>query len=102
MNANETAELAEPLKEKSALWNFPIQIQMRHRAGRPDDIERSITGNLIDDADIAAAGVFCFGQIHRVAIAACCSRPGIESKGGQKTYRKNSSNEYMHPPPTLL
>jgi hypothetical protein len=39
IKANETAELAEALKEKGALRNFPIQIQMRHGAGHPDDIE---------------------------------------------------------------
>ena len=60
IKANEPAELAEALKEKRALRYFPIQIEMRHGAGRPDNIERSVTCNLIGDTNIAAARVLCF------------------------------------------
>jgi len=62
IKANEPAELAEALKEEGALRYFPIQIQVRHGARRPDNIEWSVTCNLIGDADIAAAGVLCSGQ----------------------------------------
>src|SRR5262249_42890168 len=47
IKANETAELAEALEEKGALRYFPIEIEMRHGAGRPNDVEWSITGDLI-------------------------------------------------------
>src|SRR5258705_48429 len=43
---NQATKFAEPLEEKSALRDLPIQVQMRHRPRRPDHVERPVTGDL--------------------------------------------------------
>src|SRR5947208_5395526 len=60
VEANQAAELAEALEEKSSPGYFPIQIEMRHRAGRPHHIERSVAANLIPNANIMSARVLRF------------------------------------------
>src|SRR5262249_55406868 len=64
IKANQAAELAEAFEKKGAPRYFPVEIEMGHRAGRPDHIKWAIPGNLIGDADIAAARVLCLGQDH--------------------------------------
>ena len=60
IEANEPAELAEALEEEGALRDFPIQVEMRHRARRPDHIEGSLARDLVGDANIATARILRF------------------------------------------